>query len=157
LWFEPADHPASFRPERCPIFAWEYAPDRFFYGFPDLGEGVKVAFHHQGEEADPDTLRREVEAEEVTATRKLLGRFMPDANGALRETAVCMYTNTPDFHFLMDSHPVYPQALIASPCSGHGFKFSSVIGEILADLLTYGKSLFDLSMFGVERLTGRSA
>ena len=79
--------------------------------------------------------------------RGLLRRFLPQADGPLRSATVCLYTNTPDEHFWIDRHPAHPQVIIASPCSGHGFKFSSVIGEILADLATDGKSQFDLSLF----------
>lgn len=128
-----------------------------FYGFPDLGEGIKVAIHHQGELTDPDTVRRQVGAEETESMRALLSRFMPDANGPLRQSAVCMYTNTPDLHFLVDFHPAHAQVLIASPCSGHGFKFSSVMGEILADLLTTGETSNDISLFRLARLTDSAA
>jgi sarcosine oxidase len=151
-WFEPTGRADTFSPDRFPIYAWEVAPGRIFYGFPDMGEGVKVARHHQGEAADPDTLRRQVTGEEVQAMRGILDRHMPDASGALLNTAVCMYTNTPDFHFLLDFHPTHPQVLICSPCSGHGFKFASVIGEILTDLLLTGRTSFDISLFRAERL-----
>ncbi len=147
FWFAPVDLPALFWPDRCPIYIWEPAPGTHFYGFPDAGTGVKVALHHQGETATPDAVRREVGPEEVTKMRGLLDRYMPLANGPLRDTAVCLYTNTPDHHFLIDCHPAHPQVLIASPCSGHGFKFSSVLGEVLADLLITGKTKFDLSLF----------
>jgi sarcosine oxidase len=153
FWFEPTADAECFDANRCPIYLWEYAPDRFFYGFPDLGEGVKVGRHHEGEAADPDHLRRDVAAEEVEAMRTLLRRYMPTADGHLRLTTVCMYTNTPDSHFLIDFHPVHPNVLLASPCSGHGFKFSSVIGEILADLLMEGRTSFDVSAFRLNRLT----
>lgn len=153
LWFKPDANTENFFPDRFPIFILEYGDDRHFYGFPDLGNGVKIAIHHQGETADPDNLRREVDHEEVEKVRELLRRFIPDADGALLNTAVCMYTNTPDFHFLIDTHPNSPQVIIASPCSGHGFKFSSVIGELLADLITTGKSAYDLSMFQLKRFT----
>ena len=146
-WFAPRIDPAIFAPARCPIHLWEAAPGEFFYGFPDLGDGVKVARHHAGEAADPERLRREVSDAEVAAMRELVRRFLPDADGALRSTSVCMYTNTPDEHFWIDRHPVHPQVLIASPCSGHGFKFSTVIGEVLAELLDNGQSRFDLSLF----------
>ena len=68
-----------------------------------------------------------------------------------------MYTNTPDRHFLIDFHPAHPQVLVASPCSGHGFKFSSAIGELLANLLTSGKNSRDISAFRLDRLTDRAA
>lgn len=147
FWFAPRANAAHFSPQRCPIHLWESSPRRFFYGFPDLGAGVKVAGHHQGEDTGAELVRREVGDAEVEAIRAPMRRFLPDADGPLRSTAVCTYTNTPDEHFLIDRHPDHSQALIASPCSGHGFKFSSAIGEVLADLLTGGKPRFDLSLF----------
>ena len=89
---------------------------------------------------------------ETEAMRRLLRRFLPSANGALKSTTVCMYTNTPDEHFILGYHPAHHQVLIASPCSGHGFKFSPAIGEIAARLLNEQASPFDLSLFGLGRL-----
>ncbi len=152
FWFEPASHPEYFDMSRCPIYIWEYAPNRFFYGYPDYGVGIKVGRHHEGEISDPSSVRRDVTAEEIEEMRGLLHQFMPDAAGALKSSAVCLYTNTPDSHFIIDIHPIYSRVLIASPCSGHGFKFSSVIGEVLADLLTEGHTRFDLSPFQLDRL-----
>jgi sarcosine oxidase len=147
-WFAPRVRPETFAPARCPIHLWEAAPLSFFYGFPDLGNGVKVAIHHAGEiVSDPDQVRREVSDAEVASIREWVRKFVPDADGALRATEVCMYTNTPDEHFWIDRHPQHAQVLIASPCSGHGFKFSSVIGEVLAELLICGQSRFDLKLF----------
>jgi len=154
FWFEPKSNPAQFHPNRCPIHIWEHEPTKFFYGFPDLGNGVKVARHHEGDTTNPDSINREVTAQEIEAMRRLVRKFLPDADGPLRSSTVCMYTNTPDEHFFFDAHPNFPQVLIASPCSGHGFKFSSVIGEILAELLTEGKSRFDLSLFRRRDLSG---
>jgi sarcosine oxidase len=148
FWFEPKNNPVQFDPDRCPVYLWEYEPRKYFYGFPDLGSGVKVARHHQGEVTAPDSLNRAVSDDEVEVMREIVKRFLPDANGALRSAVVCMYTNTPDEHFLIDRHPEHPQVLIGSPCSGHGFKFSSAIGEILGDLLCAGRSRFDLGLFG---------
>jgi len=151
-WFEPRADAEPFLPERCPISIWEYAPQQFFYTFPNLGEGVKVALHHQGELTTPDDVRREVSAEETEAMRALLRRFLPSVDGTLRSTAVCVYTNTPDDHFLLDAHPAHPAVFIASPCSGHGFKFASVIGEIAAARLEGRDVPFDLSLFHGARL-----
>jgi sarcosine oxidase len=152
FWFGPNNHPEPFDPRRCPIYIWEHATNRIFYGFPELGEGVKVGRHHEGEITTPEDLRRDVGPEEVEAMRALLRRFMPTVDGPLQTTAVCMYTNTPDSHFLIDFHPNHPHVLLASICSGHGFKFASAFGEILADLLIEGRSFFDLRLFRLERL-----
>jgi sarcosine oxidase len=150
-WFEPRSTPAAFRPPNCPVYIWEYAQGRYFYGFPELGDGVKVALHHEGATAHPDTVRREVDDEEIRCMRELLSHFMPAAQGTLRATAVCLYTNTPDEHFILDRHPSYPQVVVASPCSGHGFKFSSVVGELAAVLLRDEIPSLDLSLFKLTR------
>jgi sarcosine oxidase len=150
-WFRPRRNPERFGPDAFPIFIAEYDPGHFWYGFPDVGDGLKVALHHDGEHTTADTVRRDVDADEIAAVRSLLQRFLPDANGDLLETAVCLYTNAPDDHFIIDRHPDHPAVVIASPCSGHGFKFSSTIGEILADLVTAGRSRFDLSPFAITR------
>lgn len=152
-WFKPGRATTLFDRDRFPIWLCEYAPGRVWYGFPDTGHGVKVALHHQGTAADPDGLLRDVGPEEIAYIRALLRAFMPDADGPLVETAVCMYTNTPDEHFIIDRHPVHPQAIVASPCSGHGFKFSSAIGEQLALLATGERSSLDLRPFRLDRFS----
>jgi len=145
-WFA-ARNPEVFRPDKCPIHLWEFAPHRFFYGFPDLGTGVKLALHHEGEATTADSVRREVTDEEIAAMRAAVQPFFPHLGSEVLKTVVCIYTNTRDEHFLIDSHPTHPQVLIVSPCSGHGFKFSSAIGEVVRDLVVSGKSRFDLSLF----------
>ena len=147
LWFEPKESPALFAPDRCPIHMWQFDGHRFFYGIPDFGEGLKVAFHHEGESTTPDAVCREVAPGEVEAMRAVLRHFVPDAAGPLRAATVCLYTNTPDEHFWIDRHRDCPQLLVASPCSGHGFKFSAAIGEILADLAQGKQPKFDLNLF----------
>jgi sarcosine oxidase len=147
FWFDPKRSPALFQPEHCPIHLWQFDGSHLFYGFPDLGDGVKVACHHDGERSSPEEIRRDVAPEEIEAMRRIVRRFLPDADGPLRSATVCLYTNTPDEHFWIDRHPEHPQVLIASPCSGHGFKFSSVIGEILKDLICGKATGFDLSLF----------
>jgi len=150
-WFKPARATTLFDRDRFPIWLCEYAPGLVWYGFPDAGHGVKVALHHQGTLADPDALRRDVEPQEIAYIRALLRTFMPAADGPLVETAVCMYTNTPDEHFIIDRHPGCSSVIVASPCSGHGFKFSSAIGEQLAMLATDTDPTFDLSPFRIAR------
>jgi len=152
FWFTPRAHPERFEPERFPIFIWEDEPGRFLYGFPDLGDGVKMARHMEGEPTDPDGVRREVSEAETEALRAAVARCIPDAPGPLRASAVCLYTNTPDQHFIVDRHPAHEQVVIASPCSGHGFKFASALGEVLADLATGAAPAFDLGLFRLDRL-----
>ncbi len=151
FWFEPAD-PERFDPTRFPVFLLEYAPGAFCYGFPAIAGAVKVARHGSGEQVDPDAPRRPVGADEIEALRVLLRRFLPAADGRLRRTETCLYTNAPDGHFVLDRYPGYPAVTIASACSGHGFKFSSVLGEVVADLALTGRSRFDLSLFRLARL-----
>ena len=147
-WFEPTSDAALYRHDRCPISLWELESGQIIYTTPDFGDGFKIGVHHEGEDvADPARVRRAVSADEDAYALGLMRRFMPRASATLRDSAVCLYTNTPDLHFLIDAHPRHPQVTIASPCSGHGFKFASVIGEIVADLLVDGRSRFDLSLF----------
>jgi sarcosine oxidase len=146
-WFEPMREVAAFDPNRCPIHLWQFDDGRFFYGFPDLGSGVKAAFHHAGEATTADEVNRDVAPPEIDAVRAALRRFVPAANGSARASTVCMYTNMPDEHFLIDRHPGEPRVLVASPCSGHGFKFAPVVAEILADLVQDRPPRFDLTLF----------
>lgn len=145
FWFEPRD-PLVWQPERCPVHLWEHSPNRFFYGFPDLGQGVKLAQHHQGAVVDPDSVSREAKSHEAAGLRRVTRPFVAPLGRCVHKT-VCLYTNMPDGHFLIDRHPAYPQVFIVSPCSGHGFKFSAAIGEIVSDLVRFGESRFDLSLF----------
>jgi sarcosine oxidase len=146
-WFECADASDSFDAEHCPIHLWQFDGRRFFYGFPALDGAVKAGFHHEGETTTADGVRREVAAVEIDAVRAVMRRFIPGADGPLRKSVVCLYTNTPDGHFWIDRHPAHPHVLIASPCSGHGFKFAPVIGEILADLVQGRAPRFELQLF----------
>ena len=152
FWFDPAANAANFEPDRFPVFLWEQQPDDVIYGIPNLGAGVKIGLHTPVDSVDPDRIDRTVSDREMEAVRQTLRRCLPDANGVFRSAQVCMYTSTPDAHFLIDFHPEHSGLLIASPCSGHGFKFSSAFGEILADLLLDGRSAFDLSLFRLNRL-----
>ena len=151
LWYEPISNAHLFGPDECPIFIWDTGPGVHFYGFPNLGTGVKVARMHFGDSSDPDDLRRTTDSADHLPVRSFLEHYMPDVPGRLKSAEACMFTNTPDEDFLIDLHPEHSNVVIASPCSGHGFKFASAMGEILADLATTGESGFDLSMFGLSR------
>jgi sarcosine oxidase len=154
-WFAPIGGSGVFEASRCPVTIWETSADGMFYTLPDVGgQGLKAGIHHQGEIVDPDTVDREPGPGDEARMRALLARFMPAANGRLLEARVCLYTNTPDQHFLVDRHPEHPRVIVASPCSGHGFKFGTAIGEVLADLVTEGRSTFDLSPFRLGRFAG---
>ena len=150
--FEPRD-PARFAPERCPVFGWD-VPEGDFYGFPALpGEGLKLGKNVTGQECTARTIRREVDAAEVEDFRAMLDRYMPGAAGRALRTLTCMYTNTPDHHFVIDRHPERQQVAIACGCSGHAFKFASVIGEIMADLLLDGATRHPIGLFSATRFT----
>ena len=151
-WFGTVGPPGHMSPQRCPVFVWEHDPPHIFYGFPDHGEGLKVAIHHEGEVTTPEAVNREVAPSEVAEVRELTNRLLPGIAGDHLRSAVCMYTNTPDGHFVVDRDPEHPNVVLASPCSGHGFKFMIALGEILADLAEGKAPRFDLSAFGLERL-----
>ena len=150
FWFEPSENAALFDPGRFPIFIREHQPRRYIYGFPMLGGRIKFAIHMEGEVADPDTLRRTAGDEEVEAIRAILDRCLPGAAGTCVERAVCMYTNTADEHFRLGPLPEHPQVLVASCCSGHGFKFAPAVGEALADLVEGKDPQVDLGLFALE-------
>ncbi len=153
FWFQPGVEPERFGADRLPVFIWEWDAGRFFYGIPDAGSGFKVAPHHEGVSTSAVAVDRAVRDAEIAAMREILRRCIPDADGPPTDAATCLYTNTPDHHFVLGEHPHDPRVLIASPCSGHGFKFASAIGEVLADLVTSGQSRFDLTPFSPRRFT----
>ena len=153
FWFEPRERRELFEPQRCPIFICEHQSRRFFYGFPDLGDGFKIGVHHEGAVTSADHVDREVKDDEVEAARSLLNSLLPAAAGSLRSSVVCMYTNTPDENFILDYHPTCRQVVIASPCSGHGFKFSPVVGELVAAFFCDDSPRFDLSLFRLARFS----
>jgi len=145
--FAPREHAEWFAPDRLGIYIWETEPDYFFYGFPMRDGRVKVARHMGGEPVDPDHVDRAPRADEIAALRRRLARHMPDLDGEPVGATVCLYTNTRDQNFVIDRHPEHPGAVVLSACSGHGFKFSSVIGEVAADLAMDRTPAFDLGLF----------
>ena len=155
-WFRPSAREWC-GPDRLPIFMIEYEPDRLLYGLPDTGRGVKIAKHHQGERTTADTVRRLVDEHERLEMLALVERWLPRVAGPVTETTVCLYTNTPDHHFVLDYHPATRRVVLASPCSGHGFKFATAVGEALADLVMDHDTPADLSPFRLERFGGARA
>jgi len=154
FWFDPNASDDRYEPARCPIYAWEHTPGYIGYGFPRLERGVKAGLMHQGETAaHPDAIRREVdEAAEAVPLREALRQMLPGvADAPVRGHMVCLFTNTPDTDFSIGFHPEHPAVLVSTPCSGHGFKFASAIGELHAELLTGATPRFDLSPFRLDR------
>jgi sarcosine oxidase len=150
-WFSPTA-PALFAPGRFPVFLIE-SRHGIHYGFPPFGDGsVKVARHHHGDETvDPDAYDRTVSAADEALVRAAVAEHVPAANGPLAAAQTCLYTVLPDGDFVIDRLPGAPQVVVASPCSGHGFKFASVIGEILAELATTGDTGHDITRFRLAR------
>ena len=134
-WFEPSS--AELDTATLPVFIEELEGGILWYGVPEDGL-LKVGYHHGGEVGSPDALRRDVEPDEVRRARQLLRSLIPEAAGAHRAAGVCPYTNTPDGHFLIDRHPLQPRVVIVSACSGHGFKFAPVTGDIAASIALEG-------------------
>ncbi len=150
-WFEP-HNPAPFLAGPFPVFLLE-SPLGQHYGFPPWRGGLlKIAKHHHRNEAvDPDHVDRVVSAEDEALIRPAVSRYIPAAAGPLRLAKTCLYTVTPDHDFLIDRLPGAPNIVVASPCSGHGFKFAPVVGEILADLATEDGTGHDISRFRLGR------
>ncbi len=152
-WYKPQT-PEPFALGRLPVFIVE-SEDDAVYGFPDFaGTGFKCASHRIGPQlAHADSPRASPGPEEEEPARKFLARFMPGALGDLVSMKTCIYTRTPDEDFILDTLPSDPRIVVASPCSGHGFKFASVIGEILADLATAGATAHDISRLRLSRFS----
>lgn len=151
-WFAPPDR-APFAPGSFPVFILE-SPQGLHFGFPADETGVKLGkHHHRQEEVDPDGYDRHVSDEDVSLIRPVFD-YLPGADGPLATATTCLYTVTPDGHFIIDRHPAAPNIIIASPCSGHGFKFAPLVGEIVTDLAIEGMTSHDISMFRLDRGEG---
>jgi sarcosine oxidase len=150
-WFEPRN-PAPFLAASFPVFLLE-SPLGQHYGFPPWRGGLlKIAkHHHRNETVDPDHVDHVVSAGDEALIRPAVSQYIPAAAGPLRSAKTCLYTMTPDRDFLIDRLPGAPNIVVASPCSGHGFKFAPVVGEILADLATEGSTGHDISRFRLGR------
>jgi sarcosine oxidase len=124
------------------------------YGFPMMPEnpGLKVARHGRGRPTDPDAVKRDATPQDEAEVRQIVERNLPDGAGPLLSLRTCLYTNSPDGHFILDAHPAHPNVLLACGFSGHGFKFASVIGEVMADLATRGATALPVGFLGLSRL-----
>lgn len=156
-WFQPI-RPEYFQPGTFPVFNLSVEEGRF-YGFPVFAvPGFKFGrYGHLGESGPADTIDRKVHDHDERILREFAGRYFPDGSGPTMNFDTCMFTNTNDGHFVIDLHPSHPEVSIASPCSGHGFKFASVVGEIMADLAHDGTTRHDIGMFRLDRLGGAVA
>lgn len=153
-WFDPVGGITEFRPDRSPIYIWQTRDDVVFYGFPatDCEHcGVKAGVHSGGNICTPETIDRRVQNEDIDEIREILGAYIPSLNGKLLHAATCMYTMTPDEHFIVSQHPQHPQVTIACGFSGHGFKFAPVLGEALADLAIEGRTRYAIDFLSAQR------
>ncbi len=141
-----------FHPDRFPVFNLLVEEGRY-YGFPVFGvPGFKFGrYHHREEQVDPDRLDRECHPEDEEILRSFAERYFPDGAGPTMALKTCMFTNSPDEHFIVDVDPAEPNVIYAAGFSGHGYKFCSVIGEIMADLATSGSTRHDIGLFRLDR------
>ncbi|MCZ2839978.1 N-methyl-L-tryptophan oxidase [Modestobacter sp. VKM Ac-2985] len=153
-WFQPEGGVAGWTPDRHPIYIHEATDGTQVYGFPAIDGpdgGAKVAFFRRGSLCTPETIDREVHPAEVATIAEHLAGPLPTLPGRLLTAATCMYTTTPDEHFVIAPHPQHPQVTVACGFSGHGFKFVPVVGEILADLATTGATEHPIALFDPRR------
>jgi sarcosine oxidase len=156
-WFDPKGGIEPFAPDRFPIFIWEAAGGATPYGFPALdgpAGGVKVAFYRAPgvEPCTADTVDRNIRDSEVAQMREAIASRIPSLDGKFLGAVTCLYTNTPDKNFIITTLPGCPQVSIGCGFSGHGFKFCSVVGEIMADLAIAGHTRHDIGLFNPSRL-----
>ena len=150
-WMQPL-RPDLFTPELLPVFNL-IVDDEHFYGFPEFGvPGFKIGrYERQGETGDPDVVSRETAPRDETVLRELAQRYFPEGAGPTLALKTCLFELSPDEHFLLDRHPETDLAVVGAGFSGHGFKFCSVVGEILADLVLDGETRHDIGLFKLAR------
>lgn len=157
-WFDPPGGIALFQPDRFPIYIWQRSPNCSPYGFPAVDGnrgGVKIALYRspETETCTPESVDRKIRNSDETNLREVIREFLPALDGPLLRATTCLYTLTPDLHFIIDRHPAHPEVIVAGGFSGHGFKFCSVVGEMIADLVTDRAPACDLSLFRSTRFT----
>jgi len=146
-----AIYPAQYQEEDFSAYYWT-TPEGIFAGFPYLpGEGVKIMRHDRGEGGTPETVLRSIATAETDEVARFLARYMPSANGPLRQSAVCLYTMTPDNNFIIDRHPAIPGLVYGCGFCGHGFKFAPVIGEALAVLALEKRTQLPIAFLPARR------
>jgi sarcosine oxidase len=154
-WIQPAGDIEPFLPERFPIFIADDPEGGYAaYGFPAIdgaAGGIKVAIHGSNLECTPRTVDRSVHKTDVAQIIAALKGRIPGINGELIRAKTCLYTMTPDEHFIIGPHPQEPSCTVACGFSGHGFKFAPVVGEVLADLATTGSTKHPIAMFSPHR------
>jgi sarcosine oxidase len=153
-WLSIARDANWFTPEQFPVFIRQTEQFGDVYGFPTLdGSSVKVGRHHNGDLTDPDHIKRQVDDPDLDPLRLMAARYLRGVSGHVRRTVTCMYTNTPDHDFVVDFAPDDRRVVVISACSGHGFKFGPIIGEVAADLVTQGSTRHDISRFAAARFS----
>ncbi len=156
VYFAPT-RPELFGPEQFPVYGFS-GPEGSYYGVPMLpGDGLKIGRHDRGDLCTPETARRTIEPEEIALMRRVLDTYMPGATGEVLAATTCLYTMTPDSHFIIDHHPREASVVYAAGFSGHGFKFSAVIGEVMADLATDGTTRHPIDFLSAARFAATSA
>jgi sarcosine oxidase len=155
-WFEVDAPPERFQAPAFPTWIWELQDRRnVIYGTPaiDGSAAIKVATEQYATATTAESVPREVTGEEQCAMyEQLVAPYLPEASGRCVKAVTCLYTATPDFQFVIDRLPDHPAVLLASPCSGHGFKHSAAVGEILAELVSEGRSRIRVAPFSLSRL-----
>lgn len=133
-------------------------PEGGYYGMPSVESiGLKIGRHDNGEITTARTIRRNIDGSEIDVLRNVLDRYMPGANGRLLQAVTCMYTNSVDDDFIVDRHPEHRQVVFGCGFSGRGFKFSCVVGEILAELATEGTTHHDIAFLSASRFGSQRA
>jgi sarcosine oxidase len=150
-WLQPR-RPEWFAPDRFPVFVLTVG-DGHYYGLPVFGvPGFKLGrYHHLKQRVDPDSIDRDCHPEDEAILCAFAERYFPDGAGPTMALKVCQFTNSPDEHFIIDFDPDSSRMVLAAGFSGHGYKFCSVVGEILADLTIDGSTRHDIDLFRLAR------
>lgn len=160
-WLWPEDR-EPFELYKFPCWMMDDDKAGLMYGFPVLDHntfgghaGLKIAHHAPGQLTDPDSIKREITAEDKKPVLEFVNKYMPEAMGSATSWKTCMYTYSPDEHFIIDFLPeTSGKVLVATGFSGHGFKFAPVIGEVLADLAITGSTPLPIDFLKLKRFSG---